>query len=232
MLTKLFLEIKKKKNWFVDNGRENEDRIERILRKTSALTKYTKESLGEKDLKILKKYFLKQKKDNLGNFNLSELVKDGFSKSLNNIFIREPFGSQSFPDFLIILNENIVPIEIKNSKGKNKNPMMNNSYFVKDGIYIFSNESNVTFFKGEDIVSDTQFKKLKEFKDRMDDLNKEYEELFETMPVEENIHGFMPYIRSNFKYKKLKKGTNLNFFDKTLTKDREDNVIEYIDNIY
>ncbi|WP_322908971.1 hypothetical protein [Mycoplasmopsis felis] len=57
------------------------------------------------------------------------------------IYIYQPFGSQNFPDFLILTNNYVIPLEVKFSK-KNKNselPKWNSNVPKSNAIYLYVN---------------------------------------------------------------------------------------------
>jgi hypothetical protein len=86
-------------------------------------------------------------------------------KLKNGTFIAEPFGSQSFPDFLVACNDTIIPVELKVTK--NGTPMWNNSLPRQHSIYIFlannvkNKQSELVMFMGRDVISSELSSKLK-----------------------------------------------------------------------
>ena len=69
----------------------------------------------------------------------------------DNVIIPQPRGSQQFPDFLVLEGSHGYVVELKSTK---KKPMPFWNSGVKDGIYIFYNMQDLTFFLGSDIMPD------------------------------------------------------------------------------
>ena len=171
--------------------------------------------------------------------NTIQIEKNPY-KIIKNYFIFQPYGSQQFPDFIVFIEEYIIPIEIKfskNEKGKiNLNiakPMWNSNIPKPNSIYIYgiSNEI-VTFFMGSDILDSNTRKHLLDFFEDMekgeDDLNKKIEGL-------KNNFGIYPYIRKAYEHKTTMstyidlKGKQVveSYFSENAEK-RETNVIRFL----
>ena len=78
--------------------------------------------------------------------------------------IYQPFGSQKFPDILIINGTKVIPFEMKSGKGDR--PTWNQGLPVDPGVYIFArideekNNFDATVFMGRDILPNEVKQKL------------------------------------------------------------------------
>ena len=113
-------------NTFADKKHEN-------------LVKETIESLGMTETKDLE--IIKNLKDNK---NKNKIV-DGLVGSF--VFVEQPFGSQSPPDFIVCVDGLIIWIECKSGKDK---ITWNTGYPTKDTLYVFSckKKNTTTIFLG------------------------------------------------------------------------------------
>lgn len=174
---------------------------------------------GDSNSYNLQKLFHKKYGDNLP---LDEKLKSG------KFYVYQPFGSQKYPDFFIIEDGYIIPLECKSSK--NKRPKWNGGLPKPNlGIYFFSlTAEDITFFLGKDILpkqiydslikQDTEHKKLD--KKQEEEINKSYQE----HGIDKNkiIH----YSRADNNYK-----GKTDFFDGEARKQRENSAIEIINNL-
>ncbi|MBU4689962.1 hypothetical protein KQ873_02850 [Mycoplasma zalophidermidis] len=188
-------------------------------------------------------------KDNLQNIKDSILSKTSFEnienpfQNLRNNFIYQPYGSQQFPDFLIFINDYIIPVEVKFNKNPNGDatiyntrPMWNSNVPKLNAIYIYGIANvNTTFFIGGDILNGNVYQSFNEYWDRLNEYsNNIVEEII--MPViaeNENNFGFWPYIRKAFDQKVDKstyfrdnKRTYESYFSENMGL-REQNVINF-----
>lgn len=71
------------------------------------------------------------------------------------IIIYQPFGSQMFPDFLLIKKDYLIPFEIKFSTTDGETPTWNSNLPHNCGIYIFGSrgKQDITFFNGADYLT-------------------------------------------------------------------------------
>ena len=122
--------------------------FELVIEKTLSYEKIT-------DIKKIKNWKILKEKT-LDKFN-PNFVPNNYEISG---FMRNPFGSQSYPDFLIFEEDYVYCVEVKTSKS-NK-PMWNSGIPRQNGIYIISSTSNqaITFFFGKDIITLEEAKKL------------------------------------------------------------------------
>lgn len=102
---------------------------------------------------------------------LKSLQKNEFIKDLEGkySFIHQPFGSQSFPDFIIFINGYMFHIECKSGKDIIK---WNSGYPRKNSIYIFSSKKTdkTTIFFGDDSVL---YEHYNDFDKRLDKVHEE-----------------------------------------------------------
>ncbi len=200
-MKKIFEYIANNKDFFLksSNGVDFEDRFEEIIRKNG----YTK--LNCEDYQV----FLRTIKKSILNKRGSSFVKNEYDEDviLSNSFLRIPYGSQNYPDFLIITKKYLIPIEIKYSRGKSISPMWNSNLPKVNGIYLFGSygRKDITFFAGSLVIRPeerndmldffTSLKKLeKEFK--VDRMKKKYKENYS------RGRGFIPYVRVAFQHNK------------------------------
>lgn len=82
----------------------------------------------------------------------TEIKNEYFEHLTNNrtVIIFQPFGSQSYPDFLLMNNNYVLPLEIKFSTRSGTKPTWNSGLPRTPGIYIFGSYMNedCTFFSG------------------------------------------------------------------------------------
>jgi hypothetical protein len=112
-------------------------------------------------------------------------------------YIRQPGGSQSFPDFLVRdFDGRIVLIEAKSGNGVC--PTWNGGLPKKDAIYIFTSigKKETTIFLGQDVISEVKEKLLTDFHDKLQAESKRLKEQLESMDIYDR--GFDHYVRSKF----------------------------------
>ncbi len=116
-------------------------------------------------------------------------------------FITQPFGSQQYPDFLIFDNNQIVCIETKFSSVKKTHPVWNSGLPRPNGIYIFGSygRKDLTFFRGIDVVSLDEVKRLHDFFDKG---LKVYQKQFNDDEMNKQKYGFRVYIRKAYEQSK------------------------------
>lgn len=184
--------------------------------------------------------------------NSIELVPNNFKK-VRQCFIHQPFGSQNFPDFLIFLNDIVMPIEIKFSTNTSKKdfkldteldlnsfrPMWNSNLPKPNAIYIYAISGiTTTFFKGADVLDYDTRKILLDFFENLGSDNNCWDELNHKLSGVKNDFGFYPYIRKAYE----QKNEHSTYIDKNNNKvvesyfsenriNRENNVISFLMNI-
>ena len=149
-------------------------------------------------------------------------------------YIREPFNSQSFPDYLIMEKSNIIPIELKTSEDGDK-PMWNNSIPKQNAIYLYMayscipSKREVLYFRGCDVVtkeaSDIFKERLRQAQEQSKFNNDELQSL------DSFNHGWDIYVRANYKQSKHKKDTSTSFTLHPNKQKNKDNVLEYLRNL-
>lgn len=183
---------------------------------------------------------IKKVKQQILSKNSLEIVSNPFS-NIKNTFIYQPFGSQQFPDFIIITNDSIIPIEVKFSKTHNKNisniyPMWNSNLPKPNAIYIFGISSKVaTFFLGSDVLDYQTRQVLIDFFYNLDSSEVQLDEKLSSL---KNDFGFYPYIRKAYEHKKSKSTRTLptgtveveSYFSEKRP-EREANVIAFLEKI-
>ena len=194
VLNRLFEDIKKEKNQFLNSatGTEFEDRIKANLKKHRFDEIY-------QDLIPKEKY--KEIKEKILDKKSSEIVENDLdSPQFKNCFIYQPYGKQNFPDFLIFTKKYIVALEIKYSKNKNKSPMWNSNLPKGNAIYIFGSYGlkDITFFKGSDILPEEERNLLVDFFESTKKMENRFKKLLKEKYLNQEIKqekGFFVYVR-------------------------------------
>lgn len=151
-----------------------------------------------------------------------------------NGYMREPFNSQSFPDFLVFENDWIVPIELKTAEDNDK-PMWNNSIPKQSAIYVFMAFSNIPhkreilYFKGSDVITANASRVFKERLLEAQDQSKFSKE--ELVHLDTYNHGWNIYVRSNYQQSKHTAGTVTSFVDHPNKEENKKKVIKYLENL-
>lgn len=80
------------------------------------------------------------------------------------LIIYQPLGSQSYPDFLLIRKDVLIPFEIKFSTQEGDSPTWNSNLPHNSGTYIFGSrgKQDITFFNGADYLTAEEKAKLVE----------------------------------------------------------------------
>jgi hypothetical protein len=98
-------------------------------------------------------------------------------------YIRQPFGSQKPPDFLIkVSNSFVLALEAKSTTSNNGCPMWNSSIPSPHTLYVFSSKitNSTTIFRGDAIITEIKRDKINKYveKRRLEDaeFNKELRE--------------------------------------------------------
>lgn len=171
-----------------------------------------------------------------------EIIANPFKK-IKRFFIFQPNGSQDFPDFLLILDNSIIPLEIKFSKNRTKRndlnsfkPMWNSNIPKQNAIYIYgvANE-DTTYFLGSDILEIDTRNALIDFFEKID---KGEKKSIEDLKKLKNDFGIYPYIRKAYEHKASKstyldvngnKKVQSYFSDERIK--REKNVIDFVEQL-
>ena len=137
-------------------GSEFEDRFEASLKKNG---------YNRLDTKDYKKILSDIKKNVLEKEGADFIENTFISGDLKKAFFCQPYGSQQYPDFLVLTEKFIIPIEIKYSNGKSSCPMWNSNLPKSNGFYIFGSYGNkdITFFNGECVLPSNERAVLLDF---------------------------------------------------------------------
>lgn len=206
MINKLFLSLQKEKERYLNakHGKEFEERIIQYLQMELGFTRILKNDILVEQWDLIKKHIVK---DKLGNNFLDVPLK-----KLKKTFIYQPYGSQQFPDIIIFTENKIIPLEIKFSSKKQKNPIWNSNVPKANAFYIFGSYGmrDLTFFCGNDIIVPEHRESLYGF---FIDIKKLQKKARENMPkLDKTNRGFTPYIRAAFDQRKHKPSVETNFF--------------------
>ncbi len=229
-LKKVFEDLQKHKASYIQSkeGVDFEDRFESALKRFG----FTKEIKEDEEIKTA---LDKLKKDVMNDFNEGPM-KNVFNNNgrFVDMFVREPYGSQNYPDFLIFTKDYIIPVEIKFSSKAQKKPMWNGNLPKAGGIYIFGNyvDADLTFFRGIDVLSNYERKKLISFWDDVRALQKKYETELKKDSNFKNEYGFNVYLRKTFNQgKSINNNAILDFFNNTKRDELEQNVMDFLSKI-
>lgn len=139
-------------------------------------------------------------------------------------YISQPFGTQSYPDVLILENKTLLCLELKSGKGTK--PVWNSGLPKANGLYIFGSyvKKDITFFRGCDILNDDDRNQLKMFFEKAmknaESFNQEY--------MSNQEFGFGVYARKMYENKqKYNPNAIINFFQNHRRSDLETQVLEY-----
>ena len=131
---------------------------------------------------------------------------------IKQCFAFQPFGTQSYPDFLVFEKEKIFLLDTKLITGSRSTPMWNSGLPRQNAIYIFGtaqkNKKDLTFFRGCDLLTPEEYNKLWSFfEDSVENANK-----FNNDEMKKQKYGFSVYARKAFTQKKFDENTITNFF--------------------
>lgn len=140
-------------------------------------------------------------------------------------YIQSPYGSQQYPDFLILDEERVEAVEIKLSK--QSKPMWNSGLPRQSGIYIFGSpkKKDMTFFKGSSVITSGEAKTLHNFFEKLN----HSEQSFNDNNMRNQAYGFSAYIRKAFDQKKSHNSQGIiDFFGNPNRQNLETAVIKYL----
>jgi hypothetical protein len=149
-------------------------------------------------------------------------------------YIREPFNSQSFPDFLIVDKHNIIPIELKTAEDTDK-PMWNNSIPKQNAIYLFMayscvpSKREVLYFRGCDVITKEASEVLKERLRQAQEQSKFTNDELSSLDLYN--HGWNIYVRTNYQQSKHTNDTSTSFTLHPNKDKNKQNVLEYLRNL-
>lgn len=129
------------------------------------------ETTGRKD-------FFRKKIENFNDleksiFNINNEQTENKTQ-FNNTFIYQPFGSQEYPDFLLIGEKFIYPLEAKSSD--KKKPMLNSGLIRPTGLYIVRLAKKFSFFKGSEFINKEEYTEIINYFDKASENDKKFNE--------------------------------------------------------
>lgn len=164
--------------------------------------------------------------------NIKAVIKDRItpdfpvnSTDYRRHYLMQPFGTQDYPDFLVMDADRIIGIETKYSNTGKKKPVWNSGLPRCNGIYIFGSyfpTSDITFFVGGSVLTLADIEKLHEF---FADL-KDQQGGFNVAEMSAQPYGFEAYSRKAFgQSKQHNPNAILDFFSNPKRADLEARVI-------
>ena len=143
-------------------------------------------------------------------------------------FLHQPFGSQAYPDLLILDGARVISIETKFSQQPHQgHPVWNGGLPRTTGIYVFGNygRGDLTFFRGCDVVSPEDIRRLRGFFEAQ----KAEEMAFNAKEMAEQPYGFTSYVRRTFnQQKKPNREAIVDLFKNPDRQTLEDAVISHL----
>lgn len=206
-------------------GYEFESRFKTALKK-KGFTQVFKDQFPHDSFSYLKVFTI----DKLGGDLLTLKNLEIDTCGLHESFLCQPFGSQNYPDFIVISNNGtIFPIEVKFSKGNM--PFWNGNLPKINGIYIFGNlkKRDVTFFKGSDVLPEKERCALVNFYNAVNQLRDHYILNYEKEGFKLE-YGFTTYIRETYTQNKFNKNAITDFLKNPKRNELEQSVLNFISN--
>ena len=219
----LFIDLRQNKRKYLASttGKEFESRIETKMH-TLGFSRVQQDNIEKLKFELIKQTVLgKESEEDIANI----------CPEFNRHYIIQPFGSQNYPDFLVFWGDMLFGIETKYSKSGQGHPVWNSGLPRPNGIYIFgaSGAQDLTFFRGNDVLSVADARQLHDFFDRG---LKEYQTRFNKDSMCEQPYGFAVYIRKAFEQKKtFNKNAVLNMFTNPQRTKLENAVIAHLQHI-
>ncbi|MEG3826340.1 hypothetical protein [Mesomycoplasma ovipneumoniae] len=182
-------------------------------------------------------------KNKILNKNSSEIVSNPFKNiNANNTYayIKQPYGSQNFPDFLILTNKYVFPLEIKFSTKATKTglPKWNSNIPKSNAIYVYANaeKQKPLIFLGDDFLGQETRILLNDFFEEFNEKEK-IEQLLNNIKNNANSYnpfGLYPKIRTDFLYKdsfRIENKEKLNIFQFAEKMGWEKNVFYFLEGL-
>lgn len=195
-------------------GEEFEDRIQVFLRKNLGYTRI-RDTDQVSDYSRLKELSLQETK--------SDPIPNTYG--IGDAFIYQPNGSQNYPDFLVFESKEVVCVETKFAKPAR--PVWNSGLPRPNGFYIIGRKPpqvDVTFFRGRDVVSAEESRKMHDFFARL----KREEDKFNRSQLAGQRRGFAVYNRKAFQQgKQYNPNADIDFYNSSDRAALEKNVIAY-----
>lgn len=148
----------------------------------------------------------------------------------NQHYLYQPFGSQSYPDFIILDTQVLICIESKYTEKKKGSPVWNSGLPRANGLFIFGSwgKKDITFFRGCDVISEGETQHLREFFAKEKERAKSFNEQF----MSNQEYGFAAYVRTAYEQKKIfNDDAIINFFENNKRSILEDSVLTYLQQI-
>lgn len=132
---------------------------------------------------------------------IKESLLSGTAPTVNatgrkDAFVQQPFGSNNYPDFVILGTEYVLPVEVKSIiDSTSKLPKWNSGLPRPYGNYVFANTKlrDITFFRGQDIITAEEYHSLQDFFEAV----KHIEQHVNTYHSSQQ-YGFHAYIRKDY----------------------------------
>ena len=220
-LHELFIGISRDKQNYLSSkiGRDFEDRVESGLRDIGFAKILLKDLTDKKQ-----DYVATLKSLVLDRFSDEEIINEHFL-NFGGSYITQPFGTQSYPDFLVFYRQKIICLETKYTSKKQKVPVWNSGLPRPNGIYIFGAYGlrDITFFSGRDVLSPDETKGCHDFFETL----KTAERNYNTENLMAQKYGFGVYSRKAFSQgKKFNKSAVINYFENPSRGLLERNVVD------
>lgn len=198
-----------------ETGEHFEDRFERGLR-SDGYSPILKRDISAEYFSIIKNFIVQKQNSDFLTF-----------KKYPMSFIRGPFGSQNYPDFIVFTGKYVIPVEIKYSKESQTRPIWNSGIPRANGIYIFGSykKGDITFFLGGDVLNKKRRTALINFFEGIKAEEKSFKKIAKEKLPDKEKRGFMPYVRRAYDQEKISKDTELNYFSHPKRWQLEKNVI-------
>ncbi len=145
-------------------------------------------------------------------------------------FLFQPYGSQDYPDLLVLNGDVLHAIEIKFSRGRQGRPMWNSGAPRPSGIYVFGayERGDLTFFMGGSVLSPEDAKAMH---DEWDKVQSDVQD-FNSLQMSEQTYGFHLYARKAFDQNKSTNPDAItDFFANPNRKQLEDEVVDYLQSL-
>ena len=219
-LAEFFIDLREKREHYLSGstGKHFEDRLSAKLEKLG-YSRIIRADIEEDGFVSLKQQVLEKIRQ--------DDIKNPFTHFKKH-YIEQPYGTQNYPDFIILDDENVINIEVKFSDGKQGKPVWNSGLPRPNGIYIFgaNKRKDLTFFRGCDVVGITEARKLHAF---FDEGLREAQKRFNTNEMKAQEYGFAAYIRKAFEQKKTyNPNAVVDFFTNAKRKELEQAVISHL----
>lgn len=220
MISELFQKLRDDTDFFLtsNTGKDFEDRVAQALSNLGLLVMLPEKDFSPDRFSAIKRHVSQKDKDSF--IDVEEKEK--------RHFVKQPFGSQNYPDFLIFSNKKVIPLEIKYSKQNQGKPMWNSNLPRPNGFYIFGayKRKDITFFCGDDVLEQERRQKMIAFfnqtKNMQENFNKEL-----GSSNDDFSRGFYVYVRRAFE-QHAKGEASIDYFNHPDRKVVENKAIERI----